>query len=50
VLEREPLIQLADDGQLSIFKHRGFWACMDTQRDREELQQLWAGGEAPWRV
>jgi glucose-1-phosphate cytidylyltransferase len=48
VLEREPLIRLADDGQLSVFKHRGFWACMDTQRDREQLEKLWSAGEAPW--
>jgi glucose-1-phosphate cytidylyltransferase len=50
VLEREPLVRLADDGQLSIFKHRGFWACMDTQRDREELEKLWGAGRAPWAV
>ncbi len=48
VLEREPLIHLARDGQLSVFKHRGFWACMDTQRDREYLDKLWAAGKAPW--
>ena len=48
VLEREPLVQLAADGGLSIFKHRGFWACMDTQRDREQLEKLWASGKAPW--
>ncbi len=50
VLERDPLVRLADDGQLSIFKHRGFWACMDTQRDREQLEKLWASGKAPWAV
>jgi glucose-1-phosphate cytidylyltransferase len=50
VLEREPLVRLANDGQLSIFKHRGFWACMDTQRDREQLEKLWASGAAPWAI
>ena len=50
VLERDPLIKLARDEQLSIYKHRGFWACMDTQRDREYLDKLWASGEAPWAV
>ncbi len=50
VLEREPLIRLAADGQLSIYRHRGFWACMDTQRDREELEKLWASGKCPWAV
>ncbi len=50
VLEREPLIRLAHDGQLSVFKHHGFWACMDTQRDLEHLNKLWACGQAPWAV
>jgi glucose-1-phosphate cytidylyltransferase len=50
VLEREPLIRLARDGQLGMFKHRGFWACMDTQRDLEFLNKLWASGQAPWAV
>ena len=50
VLEREPLIRLAHDGQLGMFKHRGFWACMDTQRDLEFLNKLWASGQAPWAV
>ena len=49
VLEREPLVKLARDGQLSVFKHKGFWACMDTQRDREYLDKLWSTGQAPWR-
>ncbi len=48
VLEREPLVKLARDKQLSIHRHRGFWACMDTQRDREQLEKIWAGGKAPW--
>lgn len=48
ILEREPLVRLADDGQLTIFRHRGFWACMDTQRDREQLDKIWATGKAPW--
>lgn len=50
VLERTPLVKLAKDGQLSIYRHRGFWACMDTQRDREHLDKLWASGAAPWAV
>jgi len=50
VLERDPLVKLAQDGQLSIFKHRGFWACVDTQRDREYLEKLWASGKPPWVV
>ena len=48
VLERQPLVALARDRQLNLFKHRGFWGCMDTQRDRDHLNQLWASGQAPW--
>lgn len=48
VLERDPLARLARDGQLAVYRHEGFWGCMDTQRDRDELNRLWASGEAPW--
>ena len=48
VLEREPLVKLADDKQLNIYKHKGFWACMDTQRDRESINQIWESGLVPW--
>ncbi len=50
VLERDPLVKLANDRQLSICKHRGFWYAMDTQRDREYLEELWKSGKAPWNV
>ena len=49
ILERDPLIRLARDGEMMIYKHRGFWQCMDTQRDRELLEKLWASGNAPWK-
>ena len=48
VLEREPLVRLAKDRQLAMYKHHGFWACMDTQRDLEDLNSKWASGSAPW--
>jgi len=48
VLERDPVVKLARDGQLNIFKHTGFWGCMDTQRDRDYLTELVASGTAPW--
>ena len=48
ILERKPLVQLAKNGQLNMYKHKGFWACMDTQRDRDHLNQLWSTGQAPW--
>ena len=48
ILERDPLAKLTRDGQLSVYQHRGFWACMDTQRDRETLEKQWASGNPPW--
>lgn len=50
ILERAPLHKLAQDKQLSMYRHPGFWACMDTQRDRDHLDQLWTKGAAPWAV
>ena len=50
ILEREPLERLASDGQLVAFRHEGFWHPMDTIRDRQLLESLWAGGTAPWKV
>lgn len=48
VLEKEPLTRLAADGQLGIYRHADFWFCMDTQRDHDELEQIWKSGKAPW--
>lgn len=48
ILERTPLVQLARDGELNLYKHSGFWACMDTQRERDHLNELWESGQAPW--
>ena len=50
VWEREPLQRLAQDGMLSCYKHVGFWQPMDTLRDKNVLEQLWQGGEAPWKI
>jgi glucose-1-phosphate cytidylyltransferase len=50
VLEREPLQRLAAEGRLHAFRHDGFWDCMDTYKDAVTLNDLWAGGEAPWRI
>ena len=50
VWEREPLEGLARDQQLSVHKHEGFWAAMDTMRDRIYLEQLWEEGKAPWKT
>jgi glucose-1-phosphate cytidylyltransferase len=48
--ESEPLQGLAHDGQLKAFHHSGFWTGMDTLRDKNHLEALWASGEAPWRL
>ncbi len=48
--EREPLEGLARDGQLSAFRHEGFWQPMDTVRDKRYLEDLWNQGNAPWRT
>lgn len=50
VLEKEPLGRLASEGKLAGFYHDGFWQCMDTQREKEKLEKLWASGSAPWKV
>jgi glucose-1-phosphate cytidylyltransferase len=50
ILEREPLEQLSTLNQLGVFKHNGFWQAMDTLREKEYLESLWAQNNAPWRV
>ena len=48
--EQEPMERLASEGQLAAFKHAGFWQPMDTLRDKQRLEELWEGGNPPWRV
>lgn len=50
MLEREPLERCVRDGQLMVYEHGGFWHCMDTYRDWENLEALWRSGNAPWKV
>jgi len=50
ILEREPLERLAADKQLMAFRHTAFWQPMDTLRERELLESLWASGKAPWKT
>ncbi|HZL48870.1 MAG TPA: sugar phosphate nucleotidyltransferase [Solirubrobacteraceae bacterium] len=50
VLERKPLERLAQADELRAYKHEGFWECMDTYKDAVALNDLWAAGEAPWRL
>lgn len=50
ILEREPLENLANSKELVAFKHKGFWQCMDTVRDRDNLETIWKSGNAPWKL
>lgn len=50
VLERDPLMHLAAEGQLMSYSHKGFWQCMDNKREYDILEKLWASGNAPWKV
>ncbi len=50
VFEKEPLEGLSRDGQLVAYKHGGFWQPMDTLRDKNHLEELWGGGNAPWKI
>lgn len=50
VWEKEPLQNLAQAGELSAYKHQGFWQPMDTLRDKNHLESLWDSGKAPWKV
>jgi glucose-1-phosphate cytidylyltransferase len=50
VLEREPLERCAADGKLFVYRHAGYWQCMDTYRDWLQLDQHWRQGSAPWKV
>jgi glucose-1-phosphate cytidylyltransferase len=49
IFEQEPLMRLAEQGELVAYQHAGFWQCMDTLRDVRTLESLWSSGAAPWR-
>lgn len=49
ILEKAPLERLAADGQLMAYQHKGYWQSMDTLRDRQALEEVWATGRAPWK-
>lgn len=50
VFEQECFEKLVQDGQLVAYKHNGFWQCMDTQREKEKLEEYWKSGKAPWKI
>ena len=49
ILEQGPLETMANRDELMAYKHHGFWQCMDTQRDKQKLEELWESGKAPWK-
>jgi glucose-1-phosphate cytidylyltransferase len=49
ILERGPLERVAQSGELMAFQHQGFWHCMDTKRDLDNLEEFWNSGKAPWK-
>ena len=50
IWERKPLEALAKSSQLSVYKHSGYWQPMDTLREKQQLEEHWASGKAPWKV
>lgn len=50
VFEKEPMSRLAAERQLMSYYHKGFWQCMDTQREMKYLEELWQSGKAPWKI
>ena len=50
IFEQEPLQALVDRGELMSFYHDGFWQCMDTQREKNKLEELWNSKKAPWKI
>ena len=50
VFEKEPLNGLVSEGQLAAYTHKGFWQCMDTLREKQQLEKLWESGKAPWKL
>lgn len=50
IWEREPIERLATGGQLAGYQHFGFWSCMDTLKEKQMLEEMWASGKAPWKI
>ena len=50
ILEKRPLERAAQMGELMAFRHMGYWQCMDTKRDRDNLEEFWHSGKAPWKI
>lgn len=50
VFEKKPMQRLSEENELDAYRHEGFWQCMDTQREKKKLEELWESGRAPWKI
>ena len=50
VFEQEPIMHLVDEGELNCYKHHGFWKCMDTLKDKNDLNKMWDENKAEWKI
>ncbi len=50
IFEKEPLHRIVSENQLNAYVHKGYWQCMDTKREKDKLEELWAKGQAPWKI
>ncbi len=50
IFEKGPLTRLSEENELDAYRHEGFWQCMDTQREKKKLEELWKSGAAPWKI
>lgn len=50
IFEKEPMMRLVQENQLQAFIHKGYWQCMDTLREKQQLEKLWESNTAPWKI
>ena len=50
IFEQDPMVEIANSGNMAAYKHNGFWRCMDTLRDKNYLNSLWENDDAPWKL
>lgn len=50
VFEKEPMLRLVNENQLMSYTHKGYWQCMDTLREKQQLEKLWETKKAPWKI
>ena len=50
IFEKEPMRRLVAENQLCAYTHKGYWQCMDTLREKQQIEKLWDDGQAPWKL